>query len=143
MSKLREVTLPLKTIIVEKVTTRCPIENDIFQSFNIERCQNCTFFLGKKTCGWLEYKTKTFNERCDIDDDPYGAMTPNDYYKSIKCAFCVSEIVFYSSYSSLVKGDKNKCPKCRVLHVFLRTERVGENWIEVFALPRKRNMEAV
>ena len=138
MSKLKEVTLPLETIVVEKVTTRCPIETDIFQGFSIERCQSCAFYLKEKICGWLEYKTKTFDERCDIDDDPYGAMTPNDYYKSIKCALCSSEITFYSSYSSLVKGDKSNCPKCKMPHVFLRTERVGEKWIEVFALPRKK-----
>lgn len=134
---LKKVVNPLKIVTIQQVQTQCPVDSGIFDHFNFKHCLDCSFVViieGKEggSCGWYEYVTETINERSEIEpDDPI-----TDYYRTIPCANCGSEIQFYSSYSTFTHGvDKEECPKCGLPHVFLRHEKGIK---EVFAIPIKQ-----
>ena len=131
----KKVVKPLKIVTIQQVQTQCPMESEIFEDFNFKHCLDCPFvvLLVKEGggCGWYEYVTEIFKERSESEED--DLIT--DYYKSILCANCGSEIQFYSSYSIFVRGvDKEKCPKCGLSHAFLRHEKDKE----IFAIPIKQ-----
>lgn len=138
---LKKVVKPLKIVTIQQVQAQCPIESGIFEDFNFKHCLDCPFVViteGKEggSCGWYEYVTEIIKERSEREDDEFGADIPTDYYKTILCANCNSEIQFYSSYSTFTRGvDNEKCPKCGLVHAFLRHEK-GDG--EVFAIPIKQ-----
>ena len=134
---LKKVVKPLKIVTIQQVQTQCTMESDMFEDFNFKQCLDCPFVViveGKEggSCGWYEYTTKILKQRSERDDEE----GPSDYYKTIPCANCGSEIQFYSSYSTFTHGvDKEKCPKCGLLHAFLRYGKGDE---KVFAVPIKQ-----
>jgi len=138
---LKKVVNPLKIVTIQQVQTQCPMESEIFEDFNFKHCLDCSFVViieGKEggSCGWYEYVTEILKERSEREDDEFGADIPTDYYTTIPCANCGSEIQFYSSYSTFTRGvDKKKCPKCGLPHAFLRHEKGTK---EVFAIPIKQ-----
>jgi len=134
---LKKIVNPLKIVTIQQVQAQCPIESGIFEDFNFKHCLDCPFVVvtkGKKggSCGWYEYATEIVEERSEIEpDDPI-----TDYYRTIQCANCGSEIQFYSSYSVFARGvDKEECPKCGLLHAFLRHEKGSK---EIFAISIKQ-----
>ena len=136
----KKVVNPLKIVTIQQVQTQCPMESEIFEDFNFNHCLGCPFVIiteGKKggSCGWYEYVTEIIKERSEREDDEFGADIPTDYYRTILCANCGSEIQFYSSYSVFTRSDKEECPKCGLPHAFLRHEKGMK---EVFAIPIKQ-----
>jgi len=115
------------------VVGKCPISSrrGLFGSFPHDVCKRCKFF-DDNFCSMMEYHTKLKSKRVEIDDDPFGALTPDDYYYTIECYRCSSNVLFHSSYSHLTKGDTGKCLKCGLEHVYLR--RKGEYLVFAISL---------
>jgi len=143
--EMKEVIIPIPTKVITVVTEACPISNEPHDDFDITWCQGCCAYLitleGKPIShGWREYGTSNVRERSESDDqeDP-----TTDYYKIISCAGCGADVTFYSGYSNLVRGDEEKCPKCGLLHTFLRSERKKRGketvYVEIFAIPIKED----
>ena len=128
-------TMKIETKLVKIVVSECPLERSKFDAtdFYYRKCLYCPFH-DDGYCSMLLYRTKLKDRRSVINNDPLGADVPNDYFYTIECPRCGSDIVFYSSLSSLYKGDREDCPKCGLRCVYLRRERDKL----VFAIPKNQ-----
>lgn len=144
--EMKEVIMPIPTKVVTIVTELCPIEVSPREDFEVEHCQECPYVIqvnGKPTShGWQEYRTSDVREESEREDEEDSTT---DYYKTIPCAGCGTDVTFYSGYSNLVHGDNEKCPKCGLLHTFLRFEREQQGketvYVHIFAIPIKETAQ--
>lgn len=121
----------LDTYPVVFVRTECPATIHPTEKRALSFCKSCEFFLPPNSHGWKEYAATIVRQWDEIEDHDVDIT---DYYKVIKCSKCGYEIVFYSSYSCLVKGDHNNCPKCGTYHYYVG-DRANK---PIFLIPLKR-----
>jgi hypothetical protein len=151
----------LKTELVTMVRSKCPfmhgLYNDMFE-FD-KRCKNCEFLangtieisptLRMKTydkrltvenyCSWKEYEAELVKKFSESDDDElYGGMPSDTYYKVINCYRCGEHIVYTSGMSSFMHGDVLECKSCKLKHRYIGYKNQEKHFASgkyVFAIP--------
>ena len=151
----------IKTELVTIVRSRCPFMRGLYNdNFEFDkRCRECEFLVTdtiellptlrmktydtrltvKNYCVWKEYETELIKKYSESDDDElYGEIPSDIYYKIINCYRCGENVVHTSGMSCFEPGDILECKSCKLKHRYIGYKDSGKPFTlgkYIFAIP--------